>query len=79
MKTEEEVKPEIQRLYSELGKDPEELMVRIKDYTYHIIRSDGAETEISRKDIDDYFGSAPGKIIAKERIKEALKTFRLHE
>lgn len=77
MYTEEEVKPELLRLYSELGYDPKRIKdIRIIEYKYQIVRDDGALTEIPRIAIDDYYGKEPGKIIGREKIMQALRNFR---
>lgn len=80
MKPAEEIEPDIRKLYSELNKDPKEL-IRFweRDYMYYIQRSDSAVTQISRDVIDDYYGSEPGVKKAEMKINEALKNFKIRK
>jgi hypothetical protein len=78
MRSFDEIKSDIHKLYSELGKDPQELRGWEEDYGYKIQRKiDGALIEIPIEVIDDYFGSEPGSNNAKEIIKKALNNFQL--
>lgn len=78
MRSFDEIKLEIHKLYSELGKDPQDLRGWEEDFGYKIQRKiDGALIEIQRGVIDDYFGSEPGRNNAKEIIKKALNNFQL--
>jgi hypothetical protein len=75
MRSADDIKTTICNLYSELGKDPNELRhFSVKDFTYYITRTDGAITSIRRKDIDDYFDSKDN--IAKINIINALNNFQ---
>ena len=73
MKTEPEVYSLIQRLYSDLGREPAEI-VRVRPLyggwynalKYEVVRKDGTVTAIRRKDVDDFNCAA---------IADALKTF----
>jgi hypothetical protein len=77
MRSFDEIKLDIHKLYSELGKDPQELRGWEEDYGYKIQRKiDGALVEIPIGVIDDYFGSEPGSSNAKEIIKKALSHFK---
>jgi hypothetical protein len=78
MRSFDEIKLEIHKLYSELGKDPQDLRGWEEDFGYKVQRiSDLAVTWILRKDVDDYFGSGPGKYVGKKNIIEALNDFKL--
>jgi len=78
MRSIEEIRSIILSLYSELGKDVDEIRyVTEEDITqYKIVRDDDAKTFIMRKDIDDFFGSS--KEHAKINIMNALSNFKLH-
>lgn len=76
MRSVDEIKSVICKLYSELGKDSNEpINFRVEDFTYYIIRSDGAVAKIRRKDIDDYFDSKDRT--SESNIIAALNNFRI--
>jgi hypothetical protein len=75
MKSPDEIRPIIKRLYSEMGKDASELRYfSEKDMLYFVTRNDGARTSLFRKDIDDYMDS--GAPSAKDNLIKALSNFR---
>lgn len=75
MRSADDIRPTICSLYSELGKDPNELRhFNVKGYIYYIYRTDGAQTSIRRRDIDDYFDSEDRP--AKANILAALNNFK---
>lgn len=73
MKSPDEIKPAIIKLYTEMGKDATELRYFSEEgMMYYITRNDGARTSLLRKDIDDYIDS--GDKSAKLNIIKALST-----